>query len=144
MKLDKSDEFIQTFKNEGVEYHLTNEGVLVEKEKINLQEQMNSRVVDTLTDLFNKYMNGEVAPVLGELESDEVVDYSEFQNKDKLDLQINAIKKHKQTLKKYNLPENWTPEQLLAYVNKNAESLLQRSEQIKKIENEKEGDEPNV
>lgn len=96
-------------------YELDETGELVFKEEIDQAELIQSNRVDTLAEMYNKYMSGELQ-IPQNKENGEVIDFTETFGKDKLQQVMETNKQFNDILIKYNLPAETTPQQLSDYI----------------------------
>lgn len=106
--------FVQEFTNMETEYHLV-DGELQVKGLIDQQKYINSNYVETLTEMYDKYVNGELIP-RNSSETGELIDFTQTLGKDKLEMIMAEHNQFKEIISKYNLPETTTPQEFSDYL----------------------------
>lgn len=84
MSKEQNKKFKQTFENKEHNYRLNRAGALELVDSDDAQAKMNSRRVDTLTDMFNKYMNGELSGDFSYNENQSIVFDARYKDLDKV------------------------------------------------------------
>lgn len=122
INIERTMKFAKTPNIKSKEYHLV-DGELVFKGEINMQDVINSNKVDTLTEMYEKYLNGELTPH-GQNDNGEIIDFTQTLGKDKLEQLMVQQNAFNDALTQYNLPITTTPQQLSDYI-----AQLQQSQQ---------------
>lgn len=124
-------QFEQKWTNMEKTYELDKDGELVFKSEVDQQEIINSNRVDTLAEMYDKYMTGQLQ-IPQNKENGEVIDFTETFGKDKMQLVMDQTNHFNQLLQKYNLPETTTPQEFNDYISQQMQFTEMQMQQTEK------------
>lgn len=120
-------QFTQTWTNKAPTYKFVKvmkedwDGKMIEIDELqldgeeNIFETIQSARVDTLAEMYDKYMTGALK-IPQNNENGDIIDFTDTFGKDKLQQVMDTNNQFHSILKKYNLPEDTTPQQLSDYI----------------------------